>query len=162
MKTTNRLIFCFLIMSVFNFTTFAFPESETTDLKQWLRTYLDACESDDWLEQLKPYQVDGVFDPDFQKSFANFRDTYENIQWEIKHIVVEGDEVMAWLSLKGKHVKKSQMGIDKDADPTGKLIEWDEVWFFNVTNEMFGEKWDFIQDNITKMKQMGIDCLPGE
>ena len=162
MKTTKRLIFCFLIMSLFSFTTFASPESETDDLKQWLRTYLDACESDDWREQMKPYSIDGELDPDFQKSFANFRNTYENIRWEIKHIVVEGNEVMALLSLKGKHVKKSQMGIEKNVEPTNKVIEWDEVWYFNVTNGKFGGKWDSIHDNITKMKQLGIDCLPEE
>ena len=111
---------------------------------------------------LCPYSIDGELDPGFQKSFANFRNTYENISWEIKHIVVQGNEVMAILSLKGKHVNKSQMGFEKNVSPTNKVIEWDEVWFFNVTNGKFGGKWDAIHDNITKMKQLGMDCLPEE
>ena len=71
---------------------------------------------------------------------------------------MEDNHAMAWLTVNGKHVGAYDgfYGIE----PTNKDLEWEEVWYFDIVDGKFGLTWDFMGQDLSIMKQMGIQEIP--
>ena len=158
MKSKINYSFTFLLAFII-ITTFFCQHSvycqSKHDLKKWTEEYAKALSSPDWAKKMGKFGWEGDM-----SGHQEFRDAYANYKAEIKNIVVEGNEVMAWLEISAKWVGNYQFDDLKEAKPTGKPISWDEIWYFNVVDGKLGGNWQLMADGVGRMKSAGVKCLP--
>ncbi len=65
-----------------------------------------------------------------------------------------------WGTVNTVHSGEFDGNETKATKATGKSVQWDKVWHFDIVNGKFGSKFDFINNGISRMKQLGIKCLP--
>jgi hypothetical protein len=75
-------------------------------------------------------------------------------------VVTDGSNVMAILVVNARWVGNMKGSLISDAKPTGKMVEWKEVWSFTVENGKFGDNWEMIQQGQDLMRSAGVNCLP--
>jgi predicted ester cyclase len=126
-----------------------------------LVAYLKDLEAKDWRKNLKNYGSGSQEShEDFLVEHEKFRSAFQNYKVKIKHIAIDGNDAIAWLTVSAVHAGQYDVEELKGTPATGKNVEWDEVWYIDVVDGKFGNKWDFIANGVTRMKQLGIKCLP--
>lgn len=129
-------------------------DSET---RSFINNYIRDINDKNWPQRIGPY----LRDKDFINTYKKFREAFENLQYSIKHLVVENGEGIIWLTLTGKHIGDFSDSAFKDVTATNKEVQWDEVWYFTVeTNEKFGAAFELVHNNLQRMKSFEIRCLP--
>lgn len=150
---TASLVLFLVLVFIGSQTIYAQTE---TDLKQWTEAYIKALSSPDWEEKMIAFGWTTENIPGHKE----FLDAYANYKPNIKFIFVEGNEVMVWLIITAKHVGQYPYDELKDSEPTGQLIIWNEVWYFDVIDGKLGDKWEMLINGVDKMKSTGVKCLP--
>lgn len=124
--------------------------------------YIRDLQEENWKMLIPKYLKDGG--KDFLEEHEAFRNALTGFSMDIKHLVVEGNEAIAWLNISAKHTGKHSAFYDGKAsyllEPTGKNMAWTEVWYFNFIDGKFGGKFDFLADELTRIKQLGIKNIP--
>jgi predicted ester cyclase len=141
--------------------------TELTDVelqtKSMIVNYLKVLESNDWKQKLRNYASDSQESLDkFIEEYGKFRTAFPNYKVKIKHIAIDGNEGIAWLTVNAVHAGQFDGNELKGTPATGKNVEWEEVWYFDVVDGKFGTKWDFIDNGVSRMKQLGVKCLPAD
>ena len=124
-------------------------EAQEERLKQWAYDYIEAANAADWktktLKYLKP-------NPDkFLEGHGAFRESLPDCKFTIKRVFVEGNEIILWLNISATYT--STFTYDghfepfKDIEAKGQPLSWDETWYFNVEDGIFGDKWESLKDN---------------
>jgi len=164
----KHLIFITLVLGLMNCTQANDDGSAITtnkietNQKQWFENYISEISEDDWEDKIRPYLSGDV--EGFIKDHKSFRNAFADLKLSIKHLVIEGKYAMAWMSVEAKHVgiyegiyagKESQQ-----IAPTNRNIKWEEVWYFDIVGDKFGESWDFMSQDLARMKQLGIKEIP--
>ena len=132
-------------------------------LRTMFEDYIAAINGDDWERTAIPFLTRDV--EEFIIDHREFRKAFEDFHADIKHLVVEGDYAMAWMSISAKHVGVyNGLYAGKESaqiQATGKAMQWEEVWYFDKTDDnKFGPTFDFMSQDLVRMKQLGIKELP--
>lgn len=93
--------------------------------------------------------------------YQKFRDAYQNMHLDIKHLAIEGDEALLWLKVSATHAGQTT-DVIKHVPPTGKEVTWQEVWYFDMQKGVFGKKWDIIVRGLDKMKSVQWLTVPDD
>lgn len=128
---------------------------EKESIEKFVRKSIDDLNSADWADKVK-----GNWSEKDIKDHKVFRESFANYNIKIKHLVIDGNDVVMWGEMSGTFVKEFPVAEFMGSKPNNKTVTWNEVWYFNVVNGKFGDKWDWTIDGISRMKQAGIKCLP--
>jgi len=126
-------------------------------IKKFVTTYIEDCNSPGWAEAAKnkyKWNEDGI------REHQLFRESFPDFKIKIKHLVVDGNEVVMWGEMSGTHVKEFPRGELAGFKATNKTITWNEIWHFKIENGEFAGDWDWAIDGVWRMKQLGLKCLP--
>jgi len=74
-------------------------------------------------------------------------------QWQIEHIVAEGDRVVVHISSRATHLGR-WLGIAA----TGRPVQYEAVWIFRVAGARIAEAWWFA-DDLSRLKQVGAEVF---
>ena len=74
-------------------------------------------------------------------------------------VVAQGDSVVIIGTATATHTAEFPVGEFKGVAPTGKHLQWKELWVCRIANGKFGDSW-MMTDNLARMKQLDIRCLP--
>ena len=126
-------------------------------IKKFVTTFVEDFNSTDWAEKVKTKYKWGDDGITGQKVF---RESFPDFKIKIKHLVVDGNEVVMWGEMSGTHVKEFPLGELAGFKATNKTVTWNEIWYFRIENGEFTGDWDWAIDGVWRMKQLGIKCLP--
>lgn len=131
-------------------------------LKTDFMNYMSDLQKDNWKKLLPKYLKGGG--KDFLEEHEAFRNALTDYSVEVMHLVADGNEAIAWINVKAKHIGKFEAFYDGKKsnilEPTGKDMEWQEVWFFDFKDGKFGNKFEYLADELPRMKQLGIKTIP--
>lgn len=113
----------------------------------------------DWKNRLGKYWSNSSYN-DFVLSHEKFRQAYKNYKVTIKHLVVTGRDGIMWARVSAVHSGKTDSDIARGMEATGKPVEWEEAWYFEVINGKQGNKWDLLKDELSIMRHLDIKCIP--
>lgn len=126
-------------------------EKTEANTKQFIEDYLNDLKGSDWNTKILKYLPAGS--EAFLTEHATFRESYANYTSTIKHIKVDGNECIAWLGITANYAATYPMENNNYGDeaiaafaPKGQELSWDEVWYFDVVDGRFGEKWGMLKD----------------
>jgi len=166
MKNLITILFCALLFACnesnkttkVETTPLVTTEKKEQEVKTFIEGYISALESSEWRTRVLPYFTGDIkaFIADHEK----FRAAFSDYKMTIKHLVIKGNECVMWGKVKANFVGKFEGNELKNTAPTNKPLEWTEIWYFDVVNGKFTNNFDFLDDGIGRMKQVGIECLP--
>ena len=133
--------------------------SKEDAMKTFITSYLSDLQSKDWQKKIPAYFLPSNFEGAIQ-SHQKFRKAFADYKIAIKHLAFDKNEAILWLKVSAKHVGKYDENELRDVTPSGKKIEWDEVWDFEIQDGKFIGQGDFLDAGISRMKQLGVKCLP--
>jgi hypothetical protein len=126
--------------------------------RMMVENYLRDIQSPDWKNKVKLYLSENP--EEFIVEHEKFRTAFSDYKIKMKHLSIDGNEAIMWGTVSAVHSGEFDGNETKGTKATGKNIEWDEVWQFNVVDGKFGSNFDFMDNGISRMKQLGIKCLP--
>ncbi len=81
--------------------------------------------------------------------------------------MAKDNEVILWLRITADHAEKYEVDHTNPNNApfngipaTHAKLDWQEVWFFNVVNDGFGDKWEMVKDNYAILQGMGVGFTP--
>jgi predicted ester cyclase len=81
-----------------------------------------------------------------------FRESFPDFRMEVREVIAEGDKVVGYFKCSGTH-----QGDWRGIPPSGKRFEdVDEVYIFRVENRKLSYPIAVVEDNLTRMRQLGI------
>jgi predicted ester cyclase len=81
-----------------------------------------------------------------------FRESFPDFRMEVREVIAEGDKVVGYFKCSGTH-----QGDWRGIPPSGKRFEdVDEVYIFRVDRGKLSSAIAVIEDNLTRMRQLGI------
>lgn len=81
-----------------------------------------------------------------------FRESFPDFHMEVRDVIAEGDKVVGHFKCSGTH-KGEWRGIP----PTGRRFEGvDEIYIFQVQDGRLNSATAVVEDNLTRMRQLGI------
>lgn len=87
-----------------------------------------------------------------------FRESFPDFTMEVVDLVAEGDKVVAHFRCSGTHV-----GTWMENPPTWRRFEGiDEIYIFRVSNGKLAGVTAAVEDNLTRMRQLGLSTLEAE
>lgn len=139
-----------------SFNTNQLLEAET---RQGIEDYIKDLNAEDWYTNLEKRQPNDNAHKQFLERYQHFRNAYQDMNLEIKHLLVEGNEGILWLIVTATHANQTE-DIIKNVTPSGKKVTWQEVWYFDMQQGEFGKKWDILVREVDKMQSVGEYQLP--
>jgi predicted ester cyclase len=81
-----------------------------------------------------------------------FRDSFPDFHMEVRDVIAEGDKVVGYFKCSGTHE-----GEWRGVAPTGRRFEnIDEIYIFRVEDGKLSGPSAVVEDNLTRMRQLGI------
>jgi predicted ester cyclase len=81
-----------------------------------------------------------------------FRESFPDFRMEVREVIAEGDTVVGYFKCSGTH-----QGDWRGIPPSGKRFEdVDEVYIFRVEHGKLSYPIAIVEDNLTRMRQLGI------
>jgi predicted ester cyclase len=81
-----------------------------------------------------------------------FRESFPDFRMEVREVIAEGDKVVGYFKCSGTH-----QGNWRGIPPSGKRFEdVDEVYIFRVEHRKLSSAIAVVEDNLTRMRQLGI------
>jgi predicted ester cyclase len=82
-----------------------------------------------------------------------FRDSFPDFHMEVRDVIAEGDKVVGYFKCSGTHE-----GEWRGIAPTGRRFEdVDEIYIFRVEDGKLAGATAVVEDNLTRMRQLGIE-----
>lgn len=140
--------------------------SHTGRTEQFVKDYIAAVNSSNWKQELPKYLKPNS--EAFLEEHSAFRTSFPNFKSDIKHLVANGEEVIVWLEHTANYAvdytfEKSDYGDDdvlNGIKAENQPLKWNETWYFDVVDGKFGDKWDFLKDNHTIVRQLTGESSP--
>ncbi|WP_327146087.1 ester cyclase [Nocardia sp. NBC_01327] len=86
----------------------------------------------------------------FQQVMTTFLRAYPDIELAVQDMIAEADKVVGRTVVTGTH-RGEFMGLA----PTGRSVEYDEIFIFRFVEGQVAEVWG-VADVLTQMKQLGV------
>jgi predicted ester cyclase len=81
-----------------------------------------------------------------------FRDSFPDFRMEVRDVIAEGDKVVGYFTCSGTH-----QGEWRGMPPTGRRFEnVDEIYILRVAEGRLFSAIAVVEDNLTRMRQLGI------
>lgn len=138
--------------------SFETKEALETSSKQFIEDYIRDINTDEWEARILKYLPPNS--EAFLEQHAAFRVSFPNYKINIEHATADGNEVTVWLNITANYAvtydfedtdfKEAIKGIEAD----NQSLSWDEVWYFDVVDGKFGDKWDFLKDQYVILKDL--------
>ena len=101
---------------------------------------------------------------EFLEEHSAFRTSFTNFKVTIKHLAIDGNKVILWLSASAIYTSTytfddSDYGdeVFKGIQAKNQVLSWDETWYFDVIDGKFGNEWDFLKDYHTILEVLNGD-----
>ncbi len=107
----------------------------------------------DWAEHVGDFFDTPAEAQAFIAEHTPFRAAFPDYQATLEEIVVEGNMVAILVTVRATHMAEYPHGELKDIAPTGKVLEWREATFFDVTDSSPGV---FLVDGVARLQQLGV------
>jgi predicted ester cyclase len=130
--------------------------SEELKTQQFIEDYIRTVNTKDWKSKVPKYLAPNP--EEFLSQHSAFRESFPNYKSTIKHLVADGNEAIVWMNITAnysvtynfddEYIKEVIKGIKAE----NQELSWDEVWYFDVVDGRFGDKWDFQKDNYAVLK----------
>jgi predicted ester cyclase len=89
---------------------------------------------------------------DARRWVGRFRESFPDFQMELLDVIAEGDKVVGYFKCSGTHE-----GEWRGHAPTGRRFESvDEVYIFRVDNGKLASALAVVEDNLTRLTQLGL------
>jgi hypothetical protein len=88
-----------------------------------------------------------------------FRVAFPDYQFTIDDLIAEGDKVVVRGMARATHKREFPVGEMKGIAPSGKSLEWAEVWIVRIVDGKFADGW-LLVDGISRLQQLGVLPLP--
>jgi len=123
-------------------------------LRSLYLSYLECCNEHD-VDRMASFYTSTIkvndvpMDPatvaaQFPPLFSAFPDWH----WEIRHLVVDGDNIAVHFTVTGTH-----RGVFREIEATGRRVTTSEFTFYHIEDGKFAEVWD-LTDMDTVMRQI--------
>jgi len=130
-------------------------------IEKYSLDFIEDLTASDWAERCK---ANYGWTDEWITEYQVFRDAFPDLNINVKRILIDSMDVTMWGEVSGTHSKEFPKEELKGHEPQGIKVAWNEVWYYNMVKDStglkFGEKMDMVIDGITRMKQLGIKCLP--
>jgi hypothetical protein len=137
--------------------------NQSSELEKSTRNLVESSiedlNSSDWKIKIGKYWPNDDFER-FAVVHQKFRDAYTDYKMTIKHLTIDGNQGIMWGRVSAIHSAKFDMDVTKETEATGKPVEWDEVWYFEIVDGKYDDKFESTINEISKMRHLGIKCLP--
>jgi predicted ester cyclase len=122
------------------------------EIKQWISTYINEIWNNGDFSN-----IDSYWSPQVRNAFATkstpghvamksqiegFRGAFSSFRFEIEDMIVEGEKIVIWGVLSGKHT-----GNLLNIEPTGKNVRFQETVWFKLKNGKIDEICPFVDWN---------------
>lgn len=137
-------------------------KAQEASTKQFVEDYIRDGNSADWKSRAPKYFQSN---PDeFLEEHTAFRKSFPNYKSTIKHLAIDGNKVILWLSASAIYASTytfddSDYGdeVFKGIEAKNQMISWDETWYFDVVDSKFGKEWDFLKDHHAVLEGLRAD-----
>jgi predicted ester cyclase len=106
------------------------------------------------INESRTEEVEELFEPSAadhaRQDFESFRAAFPDWRMELIELIAEGGTVVAHFKCHGTH-----QGSWQGAQPTGRKMKVDEVFFFRFRNGRISGMWG-LEDTWTRMRQLGL------
>ncbi len=126
--------------------------------KAFIRHSVEILNNENWAELVRaesPFPETEAFIQDH----AKFRAAFPDYQFTIDDLIAEGDKVVARGTVRATHRGEFPVAELKGIAPTGKRLEWAEVWIWRLQNGKFVDGW-LIVDGVSRLQQLGVLSSP--
>lgn len=109
---------------------------------------------DDGINAWNPLVIDEVFETEAGaragRDFGSFKSAFPDWVMDLQELVAEDDVVVARFRCSGTH-----LGRWMGAEPTGRPMEVDEIFFFRFRNGLIYAMWG-MEDTWSRRRQLGL------
>ncbi|MFK7814335.1 MAG: hypothetical protein AB8B59_17690 [Maribacter sp.] len=126
-------------------------EATESNTKKFIEDYLMDLKSPDWKSRIPKYLKPNP--NEFLKEHSAFRQSYTNYKSTIKHMMIDDNECIVWLSITANYASPYPVDSGNYADEAiagfeakNQELSWDETWYFDVVDGRFGDKWGILKD----------------
>jgi steroid delta-isomerase-like uncharacterized protein len=118
-------------------------------------SYLEYCNQHDFQAMATFYapiiKIDGApMDPAaVTAQFAPLVTAFPDWRWEMRHILIDGDDVVVHFTVTGTH-----RGTFRGIEPTGRRVRVSEFTLYHLEDAKFAEVWDLL-DMDAIVRQIG-------
>jgi hypothetical protein len=124
--------------------------TEPTDNKVLVRRLVEIVNAGD-LEHLAEV-ASGEIAEAAQGWIGPFRESFPDFRMEVYDVIAEGDKVVGYFKCSGTH-----LGEWRGIPPSGRRFQdVDEVYIFRVKDGKLSSPIAVVEDNLTRMRQLGI------
>ncbi len=132
----------------------------TAKATEFINNWFTALNSSNWEEEVKAFLTE---DDSFAEFHKPFREAFPDYHATVKEVISDGETIVAYIKVKASHQGDFPFGEFKGVEPSGKTAEWEEVLASRLIDGKFSPNPTFfLADNLGRMQQFGIDCLPKE
>lgn len=126
----------------------------TEENKAFVRHSVEILNKENWADLMRTESPIPETEA-FIQEHAKFRAAFPDYQFTIDDLVAEGDKVVIRGTVRATHRAEFPVEELKGIAPTGKRLEWAEVWIWRFQNGKFVDGW-LILDGISRLQQLGV------
>ncbi len=105
------------------------------------KNYIRDLNSPNWPNLIGPY----LRNVEFIERQKKFREVYKELFHEIKRIMVDSNEVILWMNVYSTRYDQENLAESNGSQSRQTEANWTSVWYFDVVDGKFGEKWDHVK-----------------
>ena len=126
----------------------------TEENKAYVRHSVEILNKDNWAELMRA-ESPHLDTEAFIQEHAKFRAAFPDYQFTIDDLIAEGDKIVVRGTVRATH--RGEFPIDelKGIAPTGKHLEWTEVWIQQIQGGKLVEGW-LVVDGVSRLQQLGV------
>lgn len=121
--------------------------------KAFVRRWVEALNQENWAERVSEFLPTPADAAEFIAMQTTFRTAFPDYHFTIDDLIAEGDKVVVRGRTRATHVGEFPVGELKGIAPTGKQLEWAEVWIFDLGKPM--DSW-LLVDGVSRLQQLGV------
>ncbi len=127
--------------------------------KAIVRRYVELMNREDWAEHVGEFAPSTAQAEAWNEQHSVFRVAFPDYQFTIDDLLAEADKVVVRGTVRATHKREYPAGEMKGIAPTGKSLEWAEVWIVRIVDGKLADGW-LLVDGISRLQQLGILPLP--
>jgi predicted ester cyclase len=127
--------------------------STNEDIKAYARRMVEALNHENWRELIVEFLSTPAVADEFIQQHATFRTAFPDYHFTIDDLIAEGDKVVVRGTVRATHRDEYPFAELKDIAPTGKQLDWEEVWIFSRSDST--DFWMLI-DGVSRLQQLGV------
>lgn len=127
----------------------------TGENKAIARRAIEALNQENWAELVGEFAVTPAEAEAFIQDHSLFRAAFPDYQFTIDELIGEGDRVVVQGTVRATHKREFPSGELKGVAPTGKQLEWAEVWIWRIADGKLVDGWMLV-DGVSRLQQLGV------